>query len=473
MFFILTLLSSLSAAIFVNVNNSLASAKKSSHSSSGGDNKDTSNGDIISSKGSNGDGSSNSSSSGGTTTTPSTDQGKTSLSTTTSQQQQQQQPDNSNCNTVLMVNCGSFKPNNPTTTSTITPISQQPGSNCNTKLMLGCASGGSLQCIVAPCGPSSTTSTNSGNSSNGSVTGGGSVQCIVAPCGTSSTTTTNGSPLTPQQQYQQCASGIGGAIPGNCSPPPATITEQNRPLQTLNPQHTCFDGSTPAANGMCTSPTTETQLCPANQIRDDKGNCVSSEVAQAIKTGTLVDIGGGKFQLATVPPLPNTNTIVPICPKGSHLELNYCVPDGSRCPSGTFKDEDAITCSSLNPNLPHYPIYNSGYNSGNISRSDSSPKDQLPDGSCPEGYHYEYTPDTSIQKPCLINVIQKNPDGSCPPGFVLNTFEECKKIPVLPGSHTGSGGGFIQMFPESPPATSPPATSPSKTSQYLPPPVVK
>ncbi|MGN6624928.1 MAG: hypothetical protein ACTHKK_12375 [Candidatus Nitrosocosmicus sp.] len=47
-------------------------------------------------------------------------------------------------------------------------------------------------------------------------------------------------------------------------------------------------------------------------------------------------------------------------------------------------------------------------------------------------------------------------------------------MPVLPGSHTGSnGGGFIQMFPESPPATKPPATSPSKTSQYLPPPVVK
>ncbi|MGN6624851.1 MAG: hypothetical protein ACTHKK_11970, partial [Candidatus Nitrosocosmicus sp.] len=194
MFFILTLLSSLSSAIFVNVNMNLSSAKKSIHSSEGNSN-DTANGDIISSKGSNGDGSGSGSGSGGkTTTTPSTDQGNTGLSTTnlagTSNNAapltpQQQQPDSSNCNTKLMIGCGSFKPNNSSssTSTTNTPTSQQQqqkpdSSNCNTKLMIGCASGGSVQCIVAPCGPLSTTSTNAGNSSNGSVTG-GSVQCIV------------------------------------------------------------------------------------------------------------------------------------------------------------------------------------------------------------------------------------------------------------------------------------------------------
>jgi hypothetical protein len=203
MFFILTLLSSLSSAIFVNININLASAKKSSHSS-GGDSNDTGNGDIVSSKGSNGDGGS----SDRTTTTPSKDQGNTDLSTTTSS----------------------------ASTTTTTSQQQQPdSSNCNTKLMIGCASGGSVQCIVAPCGPSSITSTNTGNSINGSVTG-GSVQCIVAPCGPSSTTSTNGSPLTPQQQYQQCASGIGGGIPGNCKPPSSTTTsEQNFAPQTLTP----------------------------------------------------------------------------------------------------------------------------------------------------------------------------------------------------------------------------------------------
>ena len=76
----------------------------------------------------------------------------------------------------------------------------------------------------------------------GCVTG-GSVQCIVAPCGPSSTTSTNAAPLTPQQQYQQCASGIGGGIPGNCKPPSSTTTEQNFAPQTLNPQQICFDGS--------------------------------------------------------------------------------------------------------------------------------------------------------------------------------------------------------------------------------------
>jgi hypothetical protein len=247
MFFILTLLSSLSAAIFVNININLASAKISSHSSVG-DSNDTSNGDIVSSKGSNGDGGGSSSSSNGrTTTTPSKDQGNTDLSATnlagtlnngSPLTLQQQQPDSSNCNTTLMVNCGSFKPNNTSSTTTTTPTTQQQqpdSSNCNTKLMIGCVNGSSVQCIVAPCGPSSTTSTNAGNSINGSVTG-SSVQCIVAPCGPSSTTSTDGSPLTPQQQYQQCASGIGGGIPGNCKPPSSTTTsEQNFAPQTLTP----------------------------------------------------------------------------------------------------------------------------------------------------------------------------------------------------------------------------------------------
>jgi hypothetical protein len=204
-FFIVTLLSSLSANVFVTSDNNLASAKKSSHTSVG-DSNDTGNGDIVSNKGSNGDGGS----SGRTTTTRSKDQGNTDLSSTTS------------------------------SASTTTPTSQQQqpdNSNCNTTLMIGCVTGSSVQCIVAPCGPSSTTSTNADNSNNDSVTG-GSVQCIVAPCGPSSTTSTNGSPLTPQQQYQQCASGIGGGIPGNCSPPPTNTTaQQNFAPQTITPQN--------------------------------------------------------------------------------------------------------------------------------------------------------------------------------------------------------------------------------------------
>ncbi|MGN6613774.1 MAG: hypothetical protein ACTHKC_01905 [Candidatus Nitrosocosmicus sp.] len=447
-------MSSLSAAIFVNDNINLASAKKSSHSS-GGDSNDAANGDIVSSKGSNGDSSSSSSSSGGgggggkTTTTPSTDQGNAGLSTTnlagTSNNaapltpQQLQQPDSSNCNTTLMVNCGGFKPNNTSTSTstTNTPTSQQQqkpdSSNCNTKLMIGCVTGGSVQCIVAPCGPSSTTSTNA-------------------------------APLTPQQQYQQCASGIGGAIPGNCSPPPATITEQNRPLQTLNPQQTCQDGSTPDANGVCPSPSTLPPVCPPNQILNNKGHCMLGPNATAYGTNQShsIILADGRYQLFTDPPIKNTNTIAPVCPEGDHLYLNYCVSNDSYCPSGTAQDEDDITCSPIKQNQQ---VFDLPYNIANVN--------QLPDGSCPPEYHYQYTPDSSIQKPCVITTYPKNPDGSCPIGLILS-HNECVKMPVLPGSHTGSnGGGFIQMFPESPPATKPPATSPSKTSQYLPPPVVK
>ena len=277
MFFILTLLSSLSSAIFVNVNFNLASAKESNHGS-GGDSNAPGNGDITSSTGSNGDGSS---SSGKTTTTPSTDQGNIGLSTTTS-----------------------------------------------------------------------------------------------------SPTSINVTPLTPQQQYQQCLGGIGGGIPGNCTPPPATITEQNRPLQTLNPQ--------------------KCQLLPT----DANGNC------------QRINMQDGSSGLPPPSQLGSQE-------KQAHYDLPY--------------------------EVTHVK--------------------QLPDGSCPVDYHY--STNSSSDRYCLINVSLKNLDGSCPVGLIMTTNNECVKMPVLPGTSTGStGGGFIQMFPTHP-ATSPPATSPNNTTPYLPPPSTK
>jgi hypothetical protein len=320
MFFILTLLSSLSAAIFVNVNINLASAKKSSHTSVG-DSNDTGNGDIVSSKGSNGDGGNDR-----TTTTPSTDQGTIGLSSTTS-----------------------------SASTTTTPTSQQPqpdSSNCNTKFMIGCVTGSSVQCIVAPCGPSPTTSTNA-------------------------------SPLTPQQQYQQCAMGIGGGILGNCKhPSSSTTSEQNFAPQTLTPQ--------------------KCQLLPT----DANGNCQRINMQDGI---------------SGLPPLPQLGSQE----KQAHYDLPY--------------------------EVTHVK--------------------QLPDGSCPVDYHY--STNSSSDRYCLINVSLKNLDGICPVGLIMTTNNECVKMPVLPGTSTGStGGGFIQLFPI-PPATSPPATSPNNTSPYLPPPSTK
>jgi hypothetical protein len=261
-------MSSLSAAIFVNVNINLASAKKSSNSS-GGDSNDKGNGDIVSSNGDNGDGGS-----GVTTTTPSIDQGN------------------------------------------------------------------------------------------------------IASSGTS----INGAPLTPQQQYEQCLSGIGGGIPGNCKPPSTNTTEQNFVPQTLTQQK-----------------------CPVLPLNAN-GNCQRFD---------MQDGGVG------LPP-----------PLGSQEKQAH---------------------------------YNLPFEATHIK--------QLPDGSCPADYHY--STNSSSDRYCVINVYQKNPDGSCPAGIIMTTNNECVKMPVLPGTSTGStGGGFIQMFP-TPPATSPPATSPTNTTPYLPPPSTK
>ncbi|MGN6709493.1 MAG: hypothetical protein ACTHKF_09115 [Candidatus Nitrosocosmicus sp.] len=414
-------MSSLSAAIFVNININPVSAKDSSHSS-GGDSNATGNGDIVSSNGSNGDGGS----SGKATTTSSADQENTCLSTTnlagTSNNgspltPQQQQPDSSNCNTKLMIECGGFKPNNITTTTPTSQQQQPDSSNCNTKLMIGCVNGGSVQCIVAPCGPSSTTPTNAGDSGKGSTTG-GQIVCITAPCGTTTTNPTNASTLTPQQQYQQCAMGIGGTIPGNCTPPPATITEQNRPLQTLNPQQTCQDGSTPSANGVCTSPTSETQgapvtpVCPENQILSSKGHCIIKPggIISLPKDTYAIDLGGGRFQLAALPLPSDRNT----CGSEFQLYSNYCVWKKSVCPPGTAQDEDDITCSPV--------------------------------------------------KQTKQVEVPANSDGSCPVGAYS----------VGSSGNAGQPGtGSIICLKNVSAETTPPATSPTNTSPYMPPPSVK
>jgi hypothetical protein len=306
-FFISTLMSSLSAAIFVNVNINLASAKKSSNSS-GGDSNDKGNGDIVSSNGDNGDGGS-----GDTTTTPSIDQGNIASSGTS-------------------INGTPLTP-------------QQQYEQC-----LSGIGGG----IPGNCKPPSAT--------------------------TSSGTSINGTPLTPQQQYEQCLSGIGGGIPGNCKPPSTNTTEQNFVPQTLTQQK-----------------------CPVLPLNAN-GNCQRFD---------MQDGGVG------LPP-----------PLGSQEKQAH---------------------------------YNLPFEATHIK--------QLPDGSCPADYHY--STNSSSDRYCVINVYQKNPDGSCPAGIIMTTNNECVKMPVLPGTSTGStGGGFIQMFP-TPPATSPPATSPTNTTPYLPPPSTK
>ena len=71
---------------------------------------------------------------------------------------------------------------------------------------------------------------------------------------------------------------------------------------------------------------------------------------------------------------------------------------------------------------------------------------KLDDGTCPLGYHSN----SDADQQCEIDSQPKLDDGRCPFGTVLTTDEKCVTLPVLPGSTTGEGGGFIQMLPTKP-----------------------
>jgi hypothetical protein len=265
---------------------------------------------------------------------------------------------------------------------------------------------------------------------------------LTSEGGTATTPASNAPPLTPQQQYETCLRGIGGDIPGNCTPPSAANTEQNIAPQTLI-QQTCKDGTTPDANGVCQDGSTPEQACQGDEVLDPKGGCVSPGTAASIKNGTLIPLGDGKFKLATAPPIPNTNSIAPICPVGFHLALSKCVVNSGGCPAGTIQDDDI--CSPLQA---HYNI------PSNVAKNQ--------DGTCPDGYHSNS--DTDLQ--CEINSEQKLPNGTCPDGTILTNDDLCVQPPVIPGSTTGSGGGFIQMLPTKPANTD--GTGSTTPSQYVP-----
>jgi PsbP-like protein len=190
-----------------------------------------------------------------------------------------------------------------------------------------------------------------------------------------------------------------GSIPdpttGNCP----TTTQQNTAPQTLT-QQTCpplpidQNGNCPGIDmrggGLGLPPLKKT--CPPLPI-DQNGNCPGIDM----RGGGLelppappkpIALGDGSFQLPTLPAKTDTGTIAPICPKGSQLVGSKCVVEGVSCPSGTVQDGDK----------------------------------------------------------CLP-LAQEN----CPPTTPILFQGKCvDKLPVIAGSSTGAGGGFIQMFPVKP-----------------------
>jgi hypothetical protein len=247
--------------------------------------------------------------------------------------------------------------------------------------------------------------------------------------------------------------------------PPATPTQQKlAPLQTLTPQQqTCKDGSTPNANGICQDGSTPQQkTCPGLQVLTDKGNCVTHGESDAIKNGTLVDIGNNQFQLGTRPPvpntnLPNTNTISPICPSDTHLVGSKCVYNGASCPIGTVIGDDGLTCSTVKQvELRVNPDGTCPAGSFSVGSSGNAGQPGTGSTFCFKNVRVE----APCDQPDFIRwhgicyqgkETVPNLDGNCPPTTPILFEGRClDKLPVLPGTSTGSGGGFIQMFPVKP-----------------------
>ena len=143
--------------------------------------------------------------------------------------------------------------------------------------------------------------------------------------------------------------------------------------------HTVCDKDTTSTP---TSTATPTPTCPIHTVLDATGDCVSLAVAQDIQNG-IVPIADGKLRLATVPPVPNTNTIGPICPDISHLVGSKCVMNGQGCEPGYVQDEDI--CTPTTRSLPVYPGGTTGSGGGFIQMIPTCASGAPPDanGKCP------------------------------------------------------------------------------------------
>ena len=188
---------------------------------------------------------------------------------------------------------------------------------------------------------------------------------------------------TQQNTATPCPDGSKPDSNGNCPTTTSssnTTSEKSLATNTLNP--TCPDGVGRDANGICLSPTPVTPTCPIHTVLDATGDCVSLAVAQDIQNGTL-PIADGKLRLATVPPVPNTNTIAPICPFDAHLVGSKCVLNGEGCEPGYVQDEDI--CTPTIRSLPVYPGSTTGSSGGFIQMIPTCPGGSFgsANGNCP------------------------------------------------------------------------------------------
>ena len=262
------------------------------------------------------------------------------------------------------------------------------------------AGGGFIQMIPSvPAnkdGTCPTGSHNVGSSGNAGTPGTGSINCISdKPATPTNTGGTTNMPVT-------CENGKHADASGNC-------VSDFLPL----PGGKCVTGTHPMTHA-------GTVNCfPDDRPLDTDLNCV---------TGRIFDLKVNKCVLINPPTPPNLPSRVNPLPGGG-------------CPSGYRLSPLIGDCVKDTPATATYHLP-----PGEIFKS------KLPDGSCPAGYR-AFQDFTLNKESCRINSQQKLPDGSCPPGTILadvSTEDNCVKPPVLPGSKTGAGGGFIQMIPSVP-----------------------
>jgi hypothetical protein len=179
---------------------------------------------------------------------------------------------------------------------------------------------------------------------------------------------------------------------------------------------------------------------------DDNGGSSDDNGGSATSSPTTDNSGNSPIVTTD-----NTSTSPQTCPDGSAPTSNGMCPSPTVDCNATPDDPTCTTTTKpveqnfvriLASNQSRCPLLptdaNGNCQGGDIQGVDSGLPPRL--GLPQQQAHYAL-PVNSTQ-------VTKLPDGNCPAGSLLTTEDVCRKIPVLPGSTTGSGGGFIQMFPE-------------------------
>ncbi len=247
-------------------------------------------------------------------------------------------------------------------------------------------------------------------------------------------------------------------------PTTGSCTSENPSTSTTSKQTGNTGGSTgittpatPIQTGNNNGGSTGTECQGLSQFDPTTGSCTSENPSTTSKmiTGgakTIYGIPGPATTSTTTTPksmtLPTVPAVFGICSAGTKIG-DKCVlgVDSCRTSGGTVTGDQCVYNTPSTPTPTTTPIPNS------ISQQ----------GNCQSGAHMI----NGNPNNCADNYFPYD-DGTCPPGRIHLPGPDqhyCSIPPVLPGSTTGAGGGFIQMIPANPSsARSTTSSTPATTS---------